>query len=551
MKKELAFGLAAVMVFALAACGGSSAPAATAAPAAAPAADAAPAAAPEKAPKKKGKAGLIIGIVLAALIAAAAVIYFTGLWTKLLPASRLKLGLAEKTFVDLQLDKAFDPVIERVNLDEVKANAEVTCELETSGGIFSETTYIKMLVDELKLNVDLDLSEAAKNFKLALGYKGNPMLDATLLYNSEQVGVYIPQLDSNYYTMKPEKLMELASGDEGGSAPDLDLDLTPFDEAKTRKEVMDLLKILSKLSTKANTTITKDFEASLFDSRTYTKVDKYSIKPTAEQYEAVINEIADYLGSGKSYLGERLNGFYKAISGISATYVIDDSEVEGASAPKAENISEYIKNTAKDTAKELADSNTVIEILLVGNDVVSHRVITDDGEAGVDSETNGKVEHVFAFYNDEDGRTTADVVADKTNASNVTVDFEVISDDAEAMTISGNCTLDTTKRSAIGTHPCTFTLKLDGNDFVNISVAESGSGMQHTVKVKLPEDIADDITAVTLNALVNEGGKVEVPSGVTPTDLSDKSADEIGEIFGNMIDQLSSVFTGAILGGLF
>ena len=46
MKKALAFVLAAVMVFALAACGGSSAPAATAAPAAAPAADAAPAAAP-------------------------------------------------------------------------------------------------------------------------------------------------------------------------------------------------------------------------------------------------------------------------------------------------------------------------------------------------------------------------------------------------------------------------------------------------------------------------------------------------------------------------
>ena len=46
MKKALAFVLAAVMVFALAACGGSSAPAATAAPAAAPAADAAPVAAP-------------------------------------------------------------------------------------------------------------------------------------------------------------------------------------------------------------------------------------------------------------------------------------------------------------------------------------------------------------------------------------------------------------------------------------------------------------------------------------------------------------------------
>ena len=55
MKKALAFVLAVVMVFALAACGGSSAPAA---PAAAPAADSAPAAAPaaDAAPAAEGAA---------------------------------------------------------------------------------------------------------------------------------------------------------------------------------------------------------------------------------------------------------------------------------------------------------------------------------------------------------------------------------------------------------------------------------------------------------------------------------------------------------------
>ncbi|MBO6061560.1 MAG: zinc ribbon domain-containing protein, partial [Clostridia bacterium] len=94
---------------------GASAAAAEAAIEEAPIKEAVPAAeaeAPAEPRKKKSGVGKAIGIaalvILALLIAAAAVLYFTGLWQKLVPASRLKLGLAEKALVDRSLDDAFD-----------------------------------------------------------------------------------------------------------------------------------------------------------------------------------------------------------------------------------------------------------------------------------------------------------------------------------------------------------------------------------------------------------------------------------------------------------
>ena len=162
-----------------------------------------PEAKPEKKRSKAGKKiGIAVAIVLGVLLAAAAVLYFTGLWKQLLPASRLKLGLAEKALVERGLDEAFDPKDAEVRsaFKDMKANVDVTCELEADGGFFSEITYIKMLVDELKLNINVDQSEAAQNMKLGLTYKGNPMLDATVLKDGEKLGIYVPQLDGNYYT---------------------------------------------------------------------------------------------------------------------------------------------------------------------------------------------------------------------------------------------------------------------------------------------------------------------------------------------------------------
>ena len=56
-----------------------------------------------------------------------------------------------------------------------------------------------------------------------------------------------------------------------------------------------------------------------------------------------------------------------------------------------------------------------------------------------------------------------------------------------------------------------------------------------------------DIKGIVVKANVTEGESISAPAGIEPTDLSDKSAEEIGEIFESMIGQLSSVISGMFL----
>ena len=542
---------------------GASVAAAEAAIEEAPAEEAIPAAeaeAPAEPRKKKSGVGKKIGIaaliLLALILAAAAVLYFTGLWQKLVPASRLKLGLAEKALVDRSLDNAFDKQNEPIRsaLTDLNAKAEVTCEIDADGGMFSEITYIKMLIEEMKLNIDLDCDKDDQNIKLGLSYKGNPMLDGTLLINSEQLGLYIPQLDSNYYTISGDKLKELMFDEEGADIDLTKLDLTPFDETATRKEVMELLMILAKLSTKENTEITKDFEVSLFDSKTLTKTDKYVIKPTEEQLKAVIDELADHLGREDSYLGGRLNGFYSVLrsfggsSTVSEVY-IDGEPTETETEELPETLSEFIKSKSGEIAKEFAEQNAYFEIYMQGDEVVSHRVISDKSQFALDNVTEGKVQHTFVLTVDEDGdRTTTDVCIDETDPSNTVVDYKA-NEYGTAMEAHG--VFDQTKHSAIGTMPGSISIKSDGEELATITVAEKGEGMEHIIVIRMPEYADSDISLIKVIANVTEGSGVSAPAGVSPVDLSDKSEEEIGEIFENMIEQFSDVLTGALFGGMF
>ena len=519
---------------------------------------AAEAEAPAELRKKKSGVGKAIGIaalvILALLIAAAAVLYFTGLWQKLVPASRLKLGLAEKALVDRSLDDAFDKQNEPIRsaLTDLKAKAEVTCEIDADGGMFSEITYIKALIDELKLDLDLDCDKDDRNIKLGLTYKGNPMLDGTVLINSEQLGLYIPQLDSNYYTISAEKLKELMF-DEAGADIDLTkLDLSPFDEAKTRKEVMDLLKILAKLSTKENTDITKGFEVSLFDSKTLTKTDKYVITPTEEQLKAVIDELADYLGREDSYLGGRLNGFYSVIKSLSgsgsAMVYIDGEPTETEVEELPETLSEFIKSKSGEIAKQFAEQKVFFEIYMQGDEVVSHRVISQKSQVAIDHVTEGKVRHVFTSVVEDGDRATTDVNIDETDLSKTVIDYKA---NAYGSVTEAHGVFDQTKHSAIGTMPGAISFKSEGEELVNITVAEKGDGMEHIIVITLPEYADSEINAIKIIANVTEGSGVSAPAGVSPVDLSDKSEEEIGEIFENMIEEFSDVLTGTLFGGMF
>ncbi|MBR3383412.1 MAG: zinc ribbon domain-containing protein [Clostridia bacterium] len=527
----------------------------TAAPAQATPAQAAPAegsfnseAAPEaKHAKKRSKVGPVIAIVLAVLLAACAVLYFTGLWKKLLPASRLKLGLGEKALVDRGLDELFSDDNRILTNTETKLSAELSVDLETDGGLFSEATYIKSLLDELKIGIDVDVSEGGSNMKLGAVYKGNPVLDATVTNEDGKIGFYVPQLDANYYTLTSEKFIEAFSDGEA-PANGLDISFEPIDEAEYRREVNDLLKIIAGISTKENTEITKGFDAHLFDIKTTTKVDKYVITPKEEEIVNVINELADYLEKDGSKFGKGIAKLYEIVLAETSAYASASEDDE----PLSENVFDYMREHAAEAAKDVVEANVSIEIYMIGNDVVSHRVHSDDGDLIVDAREENSVTRFYVSFVDDYGDTNVVTgTYDESDRSKAALNMRVLPGDSDEPTADLDIVFDLTKLNKLGLCPLNGSLKVADEEAAVFKVVENGEALDCSFRIIIPEEDADDVKGITVNASVKEGEGVQAPSGVTPTDLSDKSNEEIQEIIYTMTERLGDVLSGQLFGSMF
>lgn len=497
--------------------------------------------------KKKSKVGPVIAIVLAVLLAACAALYFTGLWKKLLPASRLKLGLGEKALVDRGLDELFSDDNRILTNTETKLSAELSVDLEADGGLFSEATYIKSLLDELKISLDMDVSEGGSNMKLGAVYKGNPVLDATVTNEDGKIGFYVPQLDANYYTLTSEKFIEAFSDGEA-PANGLDISFEPIDEAEYRREVDDLLKIIAGISTKENTEITKGFDAHLFDIKTTTKVDKYVITPKEEEIGKVIKELADYLEKDGSKFGKGIAELYEIVIAETSAYASASEDDE----PLSGNVFDYMREHAAEAAKDVVEANVSIEIYMIGNDVVSHRVHSDDGDLIVDAREENSVTRFYVSFVDDYGDTNVVTgTYDESDRSKAALNMRVLPGDSDEPTADLEIVFDLTKLNKLGLCPLNGSLKVADEEVAVFKAVENGEALDCSFRIIIPEEAADDVKGITVNASVKEGEGVKAPSGVTPTDLSDKSNEEIQEIIYTMTERLGEVLRGQLFGSMF
>ena len=524
----------------------------------APEADETPSA-PEK-KKKRGKAGLIIALVAVGLIAllliAGAITYFSGAYVKLLPASRLKLGVAEKAYVDRALDDFFENYnksVDKSDAFELKADLDITADIELSddAGVFSEAMIINSLLEKAALKVKLDINEEHRNLLLEASYSNNPIVDARLINTKELVGLYVPLLDDKYYTATPEELADLlkevsdeysvTGTDELPVLSGDQLNIGTLDEQKLRAEIMDLLKIVGKLSTKENTVIERGHTQNIagkFDE----KGDLYTITPSEAEFEAVFNEVADYLAKDGCYITELVNK-------VAAGFDSNDQD-------EAFDLAKYVRDNAHDNAAELAESNSRIVVFMVGTEILSQSFVDDESHVVYDEVTRDKVEYKYVLIEDnEDGGAEIlleNNIADKNKRSGkLTADFTV----TDPLTFGGfkggkfvlDYNLDKTKTSAIKTYPGTAVLSFQGEEIVSLTITPVGDNMKHTMILDLEkmggfmdefEEL--DISKVTLIALVSEGTGVEAPTGVEPTSIADYSPEQLAEILSDMFESLSS-----------
>ena len=533
-----------------------------AAPIAGPAVrEAAPAEEPKK--KKKGlKPIAIIAIVLAALAAIAGVLWGTGVLRKLIPDSRVKLGLAEKALIDKGVDEYFEKA-KQLTDEAIKYDFNITAAIESEeAGLFSEIGIIKNLLSKFSIDLKLDVKDDHPNIGLGVNYSGNRVLDGSIITDGEKLGLYVPQLDSKYYVMNKDKLMQLATEDDNAKFPDLSF--LNLDEAKTRAEIDKLFMIIGKLSTAENTVVEKDAEMKLYGGEKAVTGTRFTVTPSKEEFSAVIKELGEYLDSEESYFG----GIVKQMAALASS--IDGEEPE-------EGLFDELKNNSDKLAEDIMKEEPKLVAFMVGSDVVSNSVVFKSGSFLLDYEPQiNDALRLFLNYEetfDFEGTKEKTTIAYDLNLTTYT-DSTVIGTVKSSMG-EGQDTLIEVNVSDIAPGKLTAkgTIKgsIGGTPFINITFTPEGETSKIAIEIDVESmisaamnavseaddefgigdndvdiDLDLDVQKIILNIIAAPGTGVEAPKDVEPTDLSNASTEEISEIFENMAENVTEIL-GSVL----
>ena len=484
---------------------------------------------PEPTPKKKKikiKPKAIIAIALvAAIVGGLAALILSGAYAALLPAGKLKLGLAEKKLFG---EVANDPLVR--DIDAKQLSFELTFDFEDFDEIDSDAAD---LLNKAKINFDYDAK--GKGIGLTAGLKGNTLLDFRMICDGEKVGLYLSPASDDYYIANVRTVLETITGNNDLPEINLDILFEQMDTAKVKKDGNAILGILAKSLSKAEIDIEKKVDIELFGEDDLVNCVEYDIDLDDEELiEDLINDIADYLDSDSCYTKQYYD---KILEAPIIEYAMKQSYGYGYSSSAITSFSDVIdqlRDYAPELAEEIVDLDLSLRVYMKGNTIVRQILCSEDGAIGYDSYKEGNTVHtMFYFLDDPDRIEDADAVIDfytKFNGSKREIRAEAREGFDEEPEFTLTADIDTSSRSAIGTYEGTYKVELRtysyyyGNNTIelNMDVSRSGSGMMHKIAYESGSDGSFDV-----NLLVSSGKSVKAPSGASKEDISDYSQREL------------------------
>ena len=174
----------------------------------------------KKSARRKKKLALTLGIVGGAVILTAAVVLLllTGAIGALLPHSKAKLQLAE---VNLLKEAAGYANTGLGAAESLNTSYVLTGKMSTSkDSYYAVPQKYADLIGKIKLSGGIIGDSKNVKFSSSLEIKENEVLDALLMMDQKELGVYTSLIDDAYYTCKLEDLSEILTNN--GEAPDTD-----------------------------------------------------------------------------------------------------------------------------------------------------------------------------------------------------------------------------------------------------------------------------------------------------------------------------------------
>ena len=472
-----------------------------------------------KAPAKKFEipkwAYIAAGAVAA--VALILVLVFTGVFSGMLPHSKLKLKYAERSLL-----KEFTGTVssEVDNIKDIDMSYELTMNAvkPSSGRNSGETADI---LNKLTISGGVEISGNNQKASVVAEYKRNELIDLRYFLEKDKLSFYISPLSDELYTCNINDLLKNLS-EEGGF--DLGND---FDELKNekqaKKDLEKLMRIVFKHVFDSNIKITTGKTVRLFDgTETVKGAAVYQISLSEKEWNALLNDLVDCIDDKDSYVYsaidvyvQRMNQSYSYVNYEDASDVIDE-----------------LRDQIPDFAEEMADLGLTLEVIMKGNQIISQRLYSDDADVCYEAMRSGNELHfdvlvddnvVFDFRGTKNGRHT---------------EFEANAYiDGEKFRVTGS-EINLNKKSQLGIPEGEYVMNYDDYK-ITLNVASEGKGVMHELRIRFDQDDRyRPFDSLTVSLYTQNGASISKPKGVDVVNLNDYTTEELQELVSNLEMQL-------------
>lgn len=485
---------------------------------------------PAQAPPRPGSRRRKTLIVTAAA-AAAAVLALAG-W---LLVSRLT-GSPVTKFLSLQAALFSDRVLEPLEaLDEHLGPGKLDTDITVTGSVDNDA--LASCLDRSSLSLQADVQEDSALFGCEINLMGSTVLNGTVAYENSRLGIYLPELDQNYYIMDLAPAGPDAAGhsaDQSGSA------LPLLSLAQLRTALSPYWDAVTALVNERNIT-RKD---AVTGSMGYLPFDRacsvYAFQPQEDALEQLALALAELLeqdGGLRDLLRETLSAAIVRLS-LRGT---DSADAAGQAEEALTWLAGVLRDNAASIARELAaagftwsvavEDDTVRQVRLSASDPDTQTVT---GLAYEFTDGDGELhEALYAFRGDD----TYPLLTHSRVSAGETASGEICLSAGDTPLLRLDYASQDGRLSPLGLPYGSFTLTVAGLDAeLSLAVRDSSSGgTDHVLAISGMADYTDgffnDLT-LTANAVA---GSTVLPPEPAPVDVTDFSDEQKQEIVDGMI----------------
>lgn len=473
---------------------------------------------------------------LSLIAAAAAVIALVVLVILVVPS--LFSG-STSTFVSTQADLVADRLaaVETITKQVSKGfSSDLTISAEV------DNDEIQEYLDGTSIVLKVDATQESLLTAMEAVFMGSPVLSGTVTLDKDQVGIYLPELDDNYYVMDLASILELADIDDIDMDAVKSLEGVELPVAEVEEILNRYIKILSGAITKDNLTVEKNQSVKYNElSGKAEKCTVYTFEPAAEEIEEVLLQVAEEL-EGDKKLRKLFEDLFEneVIAQYLEDFAFDDDPMDVIE-EALDTIVEGLEDNAADIGETIEDAGLVWTMAVKGKNVVLIEIEIKEYDEVVGYEyksVDDKVEEIvyMSSYGSPDF-----FLSNKYKVNGKVHDGKITFYDGwDEYEISYE--IEPEKVSTLGL-PCgEYEFSLEYTE-LKLEVAEADKGFDHTVTIE-GEDLyyeTDGMLSkvqVTVNATDKSSAKK--PSG-SKEDISDYNEDELYELVMSFSDELQEL----------